>query len=292
MRRPRLRGDPPTRWSAQRDHRRKVAQTTGRLLVVVGPDGSLDLPDAPDTRRAVRHAWGLADHPRLVGLPTLLGALSAAEWARRGLRVPGLHGRLRPAYGVFSPTRHAYVRLLDELDGIEGTTVLDVGCGTGVLGLVLLQRGASTATGIDTDPRAVRCATSNARRLGLTKRYQAAEGDLFAGHSADLVVFNPPWIPGQPRTRLDRAIFDPEGSTLDRWLQQLRDHLEPRGRGVLLASDLAERLGLAPPIAQRIEAAGLDVVHHAARPPGHQIDGSDPFAPQRRAETIGLWVVA
>jgi 16S rRNA G1207 methylase RsmC len=57
--------------------------------------------------------------------------------------VPGLEGRLTPHWGVYVPTRTDYLGLLEHLE-VEGRTVIDLGTGTGIIGLMLLQRRRGT----------------------------------------------------------------------------------------------------------------------------------------------------
>jgi len=197
--------------------------------------------------------------------------MGAAGWRRAGLEVPGLEGVLVPHYGVFAPTRHAYVELLDELGDVSGADALDVGCGTGVLSFVLLQRGLARAVGTDVEPRAIACAVANAAALGVADRFEAVSADLFVEGRFDLVLFNAPWMPAVPATRLDRAVFDPEGALLERWLAGLSAHLRPGGQGALILSDLPERMGLRAEgaLEDAFARAGLRVIAQGARPAGH-----------------------
>ncbi len=230
-----------------------------------------------------------------MALNTLVGALSAAEWTRKGIAVPGLQGKLKPRFGVFSPTRRAYVDLLSHLDP-KGKTVLDVGCGTGVLGFVLLQRGAVSAVGTDLDERSVVCATDNAVRLGLGERYRSELADLFpAGERFDCIVFNAPWVPEVPRTRLDRAVFDEGGATLHRFVEGLRASLTDGGVGAVLISDLPERLGLrdAGYVEKLATEAGLQVQSVADVPAAHGRirDTRDPLHDVRAAERVRILIL-
>ncbi len=75
---------------------------------------------------------------------------------------------------VFHP-RHVTSRLcLELLDAALPTSAcrlfLDVGCGSGILALAALRLGASTAVGVDIDPRAIRVSRSNAMRNKLSER--------------------------------------------------------------------------------------------------------------------------
>eukprot|EP00756_Hemistasia_phaeocysticola_P060787 Hpha_TRINITY_DN4323_c0_g1::TRINITY_DN4323_c0_g1_i1::g.50073::m.50073/K02687/prmA; ribosomal protein L11 methyltransferase len=63
--------------------------------------------------------------------------------------------------------RHMQTRMADELDGQEfswgGKTVLDYGCGSGVLGIFAMLLGSGEAVGVDLSPSCVRAAVVNAR---------------------------------------------------------------------------------------------------------------------------------
>lgn len=73
----------------------------------------------------------------------------------------------------------------------SGRTILDYGCGSGILAIACLLNGAARATGVDVDPRAVSASTLNAARNGVAERYQALLPDeLSAGRTFDLVVAN------------------------------------------------------------------------------------------------------
>ena len=287
---------PLEQWTHQRATTSWRAAVIGRLLVCIDPDASLPLRRAPDTRQAVEWAWGSSNRHRLVPLTTLIGALGAAGWRREGLTVEGLQGRLFPHYGVFAPTRQAYVTLLDGMGDVTGQRMLDVGCGTGVLSFVLLQRGLAEAVGTDIDTRAVACANANAAHLGLDTRFRAQQADLFVqGQRFDWVLFNAPWMVGEPATRLDRAVFDRDGETLRRWLMGLDAVLQPQGRGALIVSDLAERLGQRAPDAlqRQIEAAGLQTLKmtSSAATHGRAKKGKDPLHQMRSSEKIRLFVL-
>ncbi|MHB1845093.1 MAG: 50S ribosomal protein L11 methyltransferase, partial [Deltaproteobacteria bacterium] len=281
-------------FRAERAQRAREHELLGRLHVELGPSFELRLPDAPDVRDACALAWGPPPGiPTLLSLPLLLGALGAAEWTRKGLSVPGLPMSLRPRYGVYSPTRNEYVELLRQAPAPKGRRLFDVGTGTGVLAFVLLERGAQSAVGTDVEPRAVACANDNAARLGLGERYRAEERDLFPDGRADLVVCNPPWLPEPPRTRLDRAVFDPDGDLLRRLLAGLKDHLEPDGEAWLLLGDLAVLLGLRPPdwLSQALRENGLQTRFRLDGRPSHgrARDEADPLHEARSREVTTLY---
>src|ERR687892_656077 len=79
---------------------------------------------------------------------------------------------------VFRPT-HISLALADSLDIRPGETVVDVGCGSGILSFVAAKLGAGRAYGSDISQESVRVATENARLLGLADRTEFRTGSLF-----------------------------------------------------------------------------------------------------------------
>ena len=88
------------------------------------------------------------------------------------------------------PTTRACLAALADL-GVEGRTVLDVGCGSGVLGITALALGATRAVGVDITPAAVEVSTENARRNGVVDRWFATTNELASIRTEyDIVVAN------------------------------------------------------------------------------------------------------
>jgi len=96
---------------------------------------------------------------------------------------------------AFGTGRHASTRLL--LQVLESTvhadcSVLDVGCGSGILSIAALLLGAKRAVGLDIDPDAIGVALQNAADNGVGARFSAnckPLNQLPAG-SYDIVVAN------------------------------------------------------------------------------------------------------
>jgi len=81
----------------------------------------------------------------------------------------GLHG-----------TTQLCVMALEELNSLRGATVLDIGCGSGILSVIALLLGASSATACDIDPGAARCSIENARLNDIDQqRFEVFTGDIF-----------------------------------------------------------------------------------------------------------------
>ena len=130
---------------------------------------------------------------------------------------------LRPPVLIPRPeTEELVEHVLRAHDG-EELDYLDIGCGSGAIGLALLsQRRAAQCAAIDINPVAVQLANDNAARCGLAKRYTAEliEGGIveYAAPSKqnaslpeedhrrfDVIVSNPPYIPAA-----DMATLAPE----------------------------------------------------------------------------------
>jgi SAM-dependent methyltransferase len=282
----------------ERRKHRQEHETLSRLAVLIeaGPSGPrVALSNAPEVAAALTEALGT--HLQLPGalpLRDLLGMVGAHEWRTKGVEVLPLGAHLRTRWGVFAPVRGEHVELAAEASKrwpVAGKRVLDVGTGTGVLGLLLARAGARV-TATDLSPDAVACARENAQRLAVADRMEVVEADLFPEGRFDLVVCNPPWIPHEAVTPLDRAVYDPGGRFLARFLEGLASHLAPGGEGWLILSDLAERLGLRAEdeLERQLEAAGLEVAGGIEAAPRHprSRDASDPLHEARSKEVTAL----
>jgi SAM-dependent methyltransferase len=291
-------GDLAEIYRRERHRRREAKLLLDRLLVPVAAGWRVPLSRAPDVALALGEALGPAPEAEgLLPLRELLGAVGAHEWRRRGVEVPALGARVHPHHGVFAPIRGEYADLVAEaLAGrdLSGRLAFDVGTGTGVLAFLAARRGARVVA-TDAEPRAVACARENAARLGLAGQVEVLEADLFPAGRADLVLCNPPWIPAEAHSALDRAVYDPGGRFLSGFLAGLREHLSPGGEALLVVSDLAVRLGLRPAahLDEAFRAAGILVAGRrtaAARHP-RSLDDQDPLREARRGEVTTLHVL-
>jgi ribosomal protein L11 methyltransferase len=80
--------------------------------------------------------------------------------------------------GVFSPTTTSKT-LAEALEIKPGDTVIDVGCGSGVLSFVAARLGAGRVIGVDLSEASVQVARENAKALGLEDRTEFRVGSLF-----------------------------------------------------------------------------------------------------------------
>lgn len=282
-------------------HRHRLAQlqrarTLAMLLIPFEADYTIPLRRAPEVREACAEAYGPGSEPFVASLRELLGVIGAHEWRRKGVFIPALDERIHPWYGVFSPVRGEYVELVAQAPLPAGATAgvaFDIGAGTGVLSAVLAHRGMQGVIATDMDERALGCARANVERLGLQGQVEIVKADLFPQGRANLVVCNPPWLPGKPSSAIEYAIYDPDSRMLRGFLAGLKEHLLDGGEGWLILSDLAEHLGLRSreQLLGWIAAAGLEVAgRHDIRPVHPKAsDADDPLAAARMAEVTSLW---
>ena len=92
------------------------------------------------------------------------------------------------AFGTGShPTTRLCLEWL-ERNVIEGCSVLDYGCGSGILAIAAARLGACRVAGVDIDPLAVEAARSNAERNGVTALF--ADSATPVAGEYDLVLAN------------------------------------------------------------------------------------------------------
>jgi ribosomal protein L11 methyltransferase len=143
------------------------------------------------------------------------------------------------AFGTgLHPTTRGCLVLLQELDPMPAS-VLDVGCGSGILALAALRLGAQRALALDTDPLAVAAARENAARNGLVDRLEVREGTL----------------PAAPDERYPLVLANLVAAVLVDLARGFASHLA-RG-GTLLASGIIEPR--ASEVQDALAAAGLAV---------------------------------
>lgn len=122
------------------------------------------------------------------------------------------HGRLDAGTGV----------LLREAAPPSVGTVLDLGCGYGVIGLAVASAApATTVWGVDVNERALLLANENAAALGLQDRFRAVRPEALPESTRFQEIWsNPPIRIGKPALH----------ALLTTWLDRLR----PDGRAVMV----------------------------------------------------------
>ncbi|AWL13300.1 Ribosomal protein L11 methyltransferase [Saliniradius amylolyticus] len=102
------------------------------------------------------------------------------------------------------PTTALCLRWLDSLD-LTDKTVVDFGCGSGILGIAALKLGAKRVIGIDIDPQALEASQANAERNGVGDQIELYLPENQPQFEADVVVAN---ILAGPLRELQSVITD------------------------------------------------------------------------------------
>ncbi len=140
-----------------------------------------------------------------LGIPAAVttGTVKESDWAdnwKQFFKVTPVGKRLviRPTWETYENTENRVVLSMDPgaafgtgthattrscLELLEkyimpGYTMLDVGCGSGILSIAALLLGAEQAVGVDIDPLAVKVAAENAAQNGVANRVTYLQGNL------------------------------------------------------------------------------------------------------------------
>ena len=289
----------PNLFHQQRQAQAQRSRLLSRLLLELDADYVSQLRRAPDVSAACKAAFGQlnegTDESCLLSFRDLQGALGAAGWRAKGVPIENLGLSIFPHYGVFAPTRHEYVQLmLDAPLPAVHNVAFDIGTGTGLLAIILAQRGVQKVIATDLNPRALACASENFERLALSA-VQLQQADLFPTDAplANLIVCNPPWLPAKPTSPLEYAVYDANSAMLRGFLQDAKQRLAESGEVWLILSDLAEHLHLRTreQLLGWIADAGLTVKYRLDTKPKHgrSQDDTDPLFAARHAEITSLW---
>jgi putative methylase len=111
------------------------------------------------------------------------------------------------------------VHTADLQGDIEGRTVLDLGCGTGMLALAAALRGPRSVVGLDIDPGPLSTARANERKVATTTTVSWVRAD--AAHpplcpdGPTTVVMNPPFGAQSGNEHADRAFLETTATLAD-----------------------------------------------------------------------------
>jgi len=146
---------------------------------------------------------------------------------------------------VYEPAEDTFLAA-DNLTTNEDDRVLDIGTGCGILA-ILAAKKSKKVVAVDINPHAVCCARKNAEINKLAQKIDIRRGDLFEpiykGEKFSLIVFNPPYLPSDPkeeRSWLGKSwAGGPTGRQLiDRFITEASAHLKKGGSILLVQSSL------------------------------------------------------
>ena len=133
--------------------------------------------------------------------------------------------------GVYPPSEDSEL-LLEAVTVHAGETVLDMGTGSGILGIGAALQGGIVSS-VDISEMALECAGSNAQRNNVEIR--TMRSNLFENVQGtfDVILFNPPYLPAEEWSSPEKGDLQWDGGgdgseTIRRFLSQLGDHLDKR----------------------------------------------------------------
>ncbi|OOF14915.1 ribosomal protein L11 methyltransferase, partial [Salinivibrio sp. MA427] len=138
------------------------------------------------------------------------------------------------AFGTGShPTTALCLEWLDSLD-LNGKTVIDFGCGSGILAIAAIKLGAERVIGIDIDPQALLASKDNAERNGVADQLHLhLPKDQPADLKADVVVANILAGPLRELSGVIKGLIKPNGQlamsgVLDSQAEDVANHYRDR----------------------------------------------------------------
>ncbi|EHA1126752.1 50S ribosomal protein L11 methyltransferase [Vibrio navarrensis] len=109
------------------------------------------------------------------------------------------------------PTTALCLQWLESLD-LSGKTVIDFGCGSGILAIAAIKLGAEKVIGIDIDPQALLASKDNAQRNGVAEQLEVyLPQDQPEGLLADVVVANILAAPLRELSSIITGLVKPNG---------------------------------------------------------------------------------
>ncbi len=233
---------PNDSFTEQRAHRAEYHRLSNLILIQV-IDHKLVVKKAPAI------GWFEKLYPDqdefYLPFPQVQGLNSSWQWYKNGIVIPVLRNKVHPFYGTYFPTRFEHLEVFDNwLKRYEGAkkTAVDVGIGSGVLALQMVQYGFQKVFGTDTNPNAI---FGLKEFMGDTKLSRKIELDFapFFGKfekQTELIVFNPPWLPAsESLTGVDDAMYY-DDALFPEFFAKAKEQLLPDGKLVLLFSNIGQ----------------------------------------------------
>ncbi len=204
--------------------------------------GGMNFGSLEETRRIIdgddwidvwkKHFRPLHIGARVVIVPEWIGYSQEADEA-----VVTLDSNMAFGTGEHETTRMCLEALQEAVK--EGDAVIDVGCGSGILGIAAAKLGAKICYLTDIDPVAVESATHNALRNGVSQKCIVAHSDLLE----------------QSDVRGDVVLANITAEVLVRLAPSIPKNLKEGGT-LILSGIIADRLSL---VKEAFEAQGLSL---------------------------------
>jgi hypothetical protein len=247
---------PATDYKSSRIQREKMNALTENLFLPIKNH-------EPALTKAPGNPWLKEFYPKekefMMRFTDYLGMNGARQWHEKGIQFPGLNHKVHPFYGTYFPTRTEHLELFDKwLSGQkEIKNATDMGTGCGVLTFYMLKHGIRNIIATDINPNSLYSLEQDLERTGMqthVKLMQTSFFDEFENNQPDLIAFNPPWIPMETHTNIDKAMYYESGFFED-FFKQAYDKIPGSGRLVILFSTFARAAGISQehPVEQELQ---------------------------------------
>jgi SAM-dependent methyltransferase len=126
-----------------------------------------------------------------------------------------------------------------------GKTAIEIGCGTGLMSVIMARHGAKKVIANDISPLAFQNTADNAKAFGIDEKLQVVQGDLFENidEKVDLITWMIPFFPGTSQegdTISASMIMPPE--LFERFLLEAKKYLNPKGVVLIPSFSLGGKL--------------------------------------------------
>lgn len=233
---------PNKSFKEQQDYRSEYFKLSNLILLEI-TDQELCVKKSPSI------GWLAKLYPEnnhfFLTFPQIQGLNSAWQWYKNGISIPVLRNKIHPYYGTYFPTRFEHLILFDNwLKRYKGSkkTAIDVGVGSGVLSLQMVQHGFQKVFATDINPNSIIGLKEFMGTTKLSRKLELDLGNLFGKwvKQTELIVFNPPWLPKtHDLNSIDDAIYYNKTLFSD-FFTEAKKRLLPEGKLIIIFSNLAQ----------------------------------------------------
>lgn len=128
-------------------------------------------------------------------------------------------------------------------ENMEGKSVLDMGTGTGILGLFAAMKGAVSVDAIDINPHAIDNAQYNFQKYQFNPHhFKAFYSNIFSKihTSYDTILFNPPFHGNKPHDILEKGVSDENYMFLTSFFEEVGTYFSENSEIYLVFSDTGD----------------------------------------------------
>ena len=288
---------PNKSFQEQRAYRSAYQKLSNRVLIEIA-DHKLLVKKSPSI------GWLEKLYPEndhfLLSFPQVQGLNSAWQWYLKGISIPVLRNKIHPYYGTYFPTRFDHLILFDNwLKRYTGPkkAAIDVGCGSGVLSLLMIKHDFQKVFATDINPNAIIGFKESMGDTKLSRKIELDFGHLFGKweKQTELIVFNPPWLPkSEDLDRVDEAIYYNE-KLFPEFFEAAKKRLLPDGKLVLMFSNIAQITNVAKvhPIKKELANGGRFTLEKYLKKSVKAASEKTKRDPHwRSSEEVELWVLA